>query len=192
MAGGPGGTAGGAGPAAERALHLLRCRAQGARRAVFPVGVPACIRCCRAHACMAVLALQRHLCIECLHVIVLAPQGGNGCSSTCQVWQHLLSPQGSEVMRVSDDVEMVAPGEPHSAVVRIQALWSERPQDGRERMLARTQRYYRCCCRCRFPRLILAALRPSCFSFAVNGCAATRTVGGAQTAGRKLTCTFFR
>ena len=36
-----------------------------------------------------------------------------------------------------------APGEMLPMVVQLQALWSERPADGQERMLARVCRFYR-------------------------------------------------
>ena len=81
-------------------------------------------------------------------------RGALGYKSTCSPSRRRarLPWQGPEVMRVGNDAEMAVPGEAQRAVVRIQALWSERPQDGRERMLTRTRRYYRCgsrrCCRC--------------------------------------------
>ena len=46
-------------------------------------------------------------------------------------------------MAVGDDVEVEVLGEQLPRVARIEALWSERPVDGTERMLARCRFYYR-------------------------------------------------
>ena len=46
-------------------------------------------------------------------------------------------------MGMGDDVEVEVLGERLPRVARIEALWSERPVDGIERMLARCRFYYR-------------------------------------------------
>ena len=51
--------------------------------------------------------------------------------------------QGLDVMGVGDDVEVEVLEERMPRVARIEALWSERPVDGTERMLARCRFYYR-------------------------------------------------
>lgn len=50
---------------------------------------------------------------------------------------------GAKEVHVQDCVELQPyPGETQRRVVRLEALWSERPQDGRERMLATCRRFY--------------------------------------------------
>ena len=51
--------------------------------------------------------------------------------------------QGDAVMEVGDDVTVEVLGELQPRVARLEALWSERPVDNCERMLARCRLYYR-------------------------------------------------
>lgn len=46
-------------------------------------------------------------------------------------------------MEVCDDVVVEVLGEQQPRVARLEALWSERPVDNCERMLARCRLYYR-------------------------------------------------
>lgn len=51
---------------------------------------------------------------------------------------------GNREIKENDCVEIdPAPGESKARIARIEALWSETPQDGEERMLARIRRFYR-------------------------------------------------
>ena len=59
--------------------------------------------------------------------------------------------QDGQRISVGDCVELQpTPGETLPIVAQLQALWSERPADGQERMLARVCRFYR-------PQVLLAA-----------------------------------
>lgn len=55
----------------------------------------------------------------------------------------VLRVQGGEVLGVGDCAEVEVLGEAQPRVARIDALWSDRPVDGRERMLMRCCYYYR-------------------------------------------------
>lgn len=73
----------------------------------------------------------------------LAHDAGVGPTSTLRL-------QDGRRLSLGQFVELQpAPGEALPMVAQLQALWSERPADGQERMLARVRRFYR-------PQVLLA------------------------------------